>query len=227
MNYSKRINLLCSLLIPSKTFADVGCDHGYCSQYVLENGLCDRVIISDVSKGSLDKAKQLLASYIEEGKVTAVLGDGFFGVPKDTEQVLIAGMGGYEIIKILSHKKYGFMPKNFLFQPMHDGAALRRYIIENGGVIEKDFTFVDGRKYYDVIVGSKGVEGEKQAYSEAQILFGKDNLLSRTEPFLRLLKKEVEKVEGYLQNPALGEESKQELLQRKELLIRVIDDEIK
>ena len=226
MNYGKRINLLCSLLKKTATFADVGCDHGYCSQYVLEKGLCEKVIVSDVSKGSLEKAKTLLAPYMQAGKVTAVLGDGFFGIPKDTEQVLIAGMGGYEIIKILSHSKYGFMPKNFLFQPMHDTAALRRYILDNGGCLQKDFTFVDGRKYYDVLVGGKA-EGKPQPYTEAQILFGKDNLLVRPKEFLALIEKEMEKVEGYLQKPALSEESRAELQRRKEWLEKVINDEIK
>mgnify|MGYP003307993812 CR=1 FL=1 len=41
MSYGKRIDTLCSLLDKVETFADVGCDHGYCSEYMLKNGLCD------------------------------------------------------------------------------------------------------------------------------------------------------------------------------------------
>ena len=227
MSYGKRINLICSLLKSTSTFADVGCDHGYCSHYVLEKGLCDRVIASDVSRGSLEKAERLLADYIREGKVTTVLGDGFYGVPKDTEQVLIAGMGGYEIIQILSHKTYGFLPKNFVFQPMHDTAKLREYLLENGGYIERDFTFFDGRKYYDVLVGRRAEEGEKQAYTPAQILFGKENILLRPTAFLAWMKREIEKIEGYVKTPSLSEESRQELRKRQALLKGVIDDEIK
>ena len=37
MAYSKRIETLCSLLGKAKTFADVGCDHGFCSEYMLKN----------------------------------------------------------------------------------------------------------------------------------------------------------------------------------------------
>ena len=55
MGYSKRIDMLCSLLERANTFADVGCDHGYCSEYMLKNGLCERAILSDISKGSLQK----------------------------------------------------------------------------------------------------------------------------------------------------------------------------
>ena len=41
MSYGKRIDTLCSLLEKTDTFADVGCDHGYCSEYMLKNELCD------------------------------------------------------------------------------------------------------------------------------------------------------------------------------------------
>ena len=115
MGYGKRIDTLCSLLLPAKTFADVGCDHGYCSEYMLKNSLCEKAILSDISKGSLKKAETLLFRYIEEGRAEAVLGDGFCGVPKTTDEVLIAGMGGHEIVDILSDEKYGFLPERFVF----------------------------------------------------------------------------------------------------------------
>lgn len=226
MHYGKRIDTLCSLLKKTPTFADVGCDHGYCSQYVLAENLCERVIFSDVSQGSLEKAKKLLAPYVRAGRATAVLGNGFFGVPKDVAQVLIAGMGGYEIIQILSHPKYGFLPENFLFQPMHDSASLRRYVLANGGILERDFTFVDGRKYYDVLLGRKARDGEVQTYTEGQLLFGRENLLNRPAEFLSRTERELKNLDKYMVAPRLSEESRLRLLQRKRLLEKVLKDEL-
>ena len=37
MGYTKRIRTLCSLLEKTDVFADVGCDHGYCTEYMLKN----------------------------------------------------------------------------------------------------------------------------------------------------------------------------------------------
>lgn len=218
MGYGKRIDTLCSLLEPARSFADVGCDHGYCSEYMLKNGLCERVIFSDVSKGSLAKAQLLLQAFVDEGMAKGVLGDGFFGVPKDTEEVLIAGMGGSEIISILSHKKYGFMPKRFVLQPMHDSEKLRRYLLENGGYIERDFTFEDG-KFYDVLVGGKADEAHQtKAYSECEYEFGRENLETLPTAFIKRTKKQIANVEKYLKIPSLQEESKQELLAKKRRL---------
>lgn len=227
MGYGKRIDTLCLLLRPAKVFADVGCDHGYCSEYMLKNGLCEYAILSDVSKGSLAKAEKLLAPYIRGGKAESVLGDGFYGVPNTVDEVLIAGMGGSEIVHILSHEKHGFMPKRFVFQPMHDSEKLRRYLLENGGYIERDYTFEDG-KYYEVIVGGR-VEsaGQVRDYTDAELEFGKDNLLEMPKAFTDRLKKLIANTKRYLQQPSLQEESKRELEQKLERLQGVLRGEIK
>ncbi len=229
MGYGKRIDTLCSLLKKTDVFADVGCDHGYCSEYMLKNGLCDKAILSDISKGSLAKAEKLLAPYIRAGKAVSVLGDGFFGVPDTVGEVLIAGMGGAEIISILSDKKRGFMPKRFVFQPMHDAEKLRRYILENGGYIDRDFTFEDG-KFYEVICGGSAKERGQvclEAYTDAEYEFGKDNLREYPEAFTKRLNKLLDNIDKYLQQPNLQESSRAELLERKERLKGVLSREIK
>ena len=225
MSYGKRIDTLCSFLRKAESFADVGCDHGYCSEFVLTKGLCDKVIFSDVSRGSLQKAQTLLARFVKEGRAIGVLGDGFYGVPKDTEEVLIAGMGGSEIVSILSDKKYGFIPRYFVFQPMHDSEKLRRYLIEKGAKINRDFTFEDG-KFYDLIVGEFG-NGEKQAYTDAEYEFGKENLSAMPQAFKNRTEKQIKNIDKYLLQPSLQEESKAELLQRQAKLKGVLSGEIK
>lgn len=226
MGYGKRIDTLCSLLKKTTTFADVGCDHGYCSEYMLKNGLCEFAILSDISKGSLQKAKTLLSGYIESGKAKAVLGNGFFGVPKDTQEVLIAGMGGEEIVEILSHETYGFMPETFVFQPMLNPDKLRFYILENGGYIERDFTFEGGGKYYDVIVGRKRKDEKKQSYTAMELEFGYDNIRERGEAFLARTARKLKDVQGFLQNENLQEKSREELLFRQERLQKVLNNEV-
>ncbi len=210
----KRIDRLCSFLSPAKTFADVGCDHGYASEYMLKNGLCEKAVLSDISQGSLQKAKDLLKEYLENGKAVAVCGDGFFGVPSDTEEVMIAGMGGFEIVGILSDRKYGFMPKRFLFQPMKDGALLREYVLKNGGYIERDLTFFADGKFYDVIVGRRLKKEEvPQTYSETELAFGKENVRCRPSDFLKLLDKKIAETEEYLTR-GVSEKSKAELMEK-------------
>ena len=57
MKNTRRLRVLCGELRPCARFADVGCDHGYCTQYMLERNLCRTAVISDISAGSLHKAE--------------------------------------------------------------------------------------------------------------------------------------------------------------------------
>lgn len=227
MANTERIKILCAHLTPAKTFADVGCDHGYMSEYMLKNGLCEKLYFSDVSKGSLEKAKRRLAAYVAEGKATGVLGDGFFGVPKDTEEVLIAGMGGSEIVDILSHGKYGFLPERFVFQPMLDSEKLRRYLIANGAVLERDYTFESDGKPYDCIVGRRrGKREAAQEYTRGEYAFGYENMKERSAAFIKRLQEKLARVEKYLCGENLSETSRGELTARRDFLRGVISGEI-
>lgn len=216
---------MCGLLRRADTFADVGCDHGYLSEYMLENGLCEKAILSDISAGSLKKAEKLLEKYIRSGKAVAVCGDGFYGVPKDVDEVVVAGMGGFEIVQILSDERYGFLPKRFLFQPMKDGKLLRSFILENGGYIERDFTFFAEGKFYDVICGRTLFEGEqRQKYTQTEAEFGRENVQNRPPDFLKQMQKTASEIEAYLLR-GVGEHSRETLTARLKKIKGVIGGE--
>ncbi len=162
-----RIEKLCRYLDYCTTFADVGCDHGYCTWYMLENGMCESAVISDISAQSLNKAENLLKSYIQKGVVTSVCADGLEGVNKDVNQVLIAGMGGEEIISILEKS---FIPENFVLQPMKNVRAVREFLLEKGAAISVDEPFEFGGKFYYVIKGKN--RGKSSIYGGQQLDFG-------------------------------------------------------
>lgn len=220
--YSQRIRTLCSLLSPAESFADIGCDHGYCSEYVLQNGLCSHVTVTDVSAECLKKAEILLKEYVESGACKPLCTDGLKSVDKNTDLVLIAGMGGMEITHILTAEE-GFIPKRFVLQPMRDSQTVRKLLIERGARIDRDFTFFDG-KFYDVITGER--EGGTPSYTEAELAFGRENLQRRYEAFLNFIQAEIRKKEAVLTRP-LGEKSREEAEAKLKYLRGVLSGEIK
>lgn len=193
-----RIEKICSYIDDCKTFIDVGCDHGYCTQYALKNGKCQNAIVTDVSPKCLAKAENLLAEYINDGRCKSVCCDGLTGVEAGDELVLIAGMGGMEIIKILSE---GFIPNRFILQPMKNAEKLRLFLIENGCKICVDDIFYDG-KYYFIIKGERF--GGTVGYDSNRLKFGRDSL--QNPIFSDYAKEEVAKLESYGQQSALAEQ---------------------
>lgn len=146
-----RIEQLCSFLDSCNTFADVACDHGYCAKYMLDSGFCNSAVISDISEKSLSKAQTLLSGYIENGLCRSVCCDGLEKI-EDADEVLIAGIGGEEILKILQN---AYIPEKFVFQPMKNVKELRAYLLEKSCHITADDVFTDGKKYYFVIKGTR------------------------------------------------------------------------
>lgn len=157
-------------------FADVGCDHGIIAYNMLKLGKCQKVVISDVSSKSLKKAEKLLEQYLNSGKAVSVVADGLNGLPQ-TECVLIAGLGGEEIIKILSAAP--FFPQKLVLQPMKNSEKLRMFLIDKGYSIKKDYVFREGYMFYDLIVCERG----KDVLTEEEIKFGRTNVRERGRAF--------------------------------------------
>jgi len=160
--------------------ADVGCDHGIVSYYLLKNGVCKKAILTDISKKSLDKAKRLIG-----GKFDAefLLGDGLEVLNGlEIDVCLICGMGGMEIKDILS-KNFAKI-KKFILQPMTNITELRGFLVNNNFNIERDYLIFDKKRFYDIIVVTKG----KCGLTEEQLYFGKDNLEKLAPEFIGYLK---------------------------------------
>lgn len=188
---AKRTDVLCGYLDKCATLADIGCDHGYCTLAALKAHKCERAIVTDISEKCLAKAQKLLSRYIDEGKVAALCTDGLKGIDEDVSQVLIAGMGGMEIIRIF---RESFIPKKFVLQPMRNCRELREFLLGNGCRFRADDIFRCKDKYYFVICGERG--GGESAYSEKQLQFGRDSL---SDPiFQDYLKQEIARKEARL-----------------------------
>ena len=117
---SNRISTICSL-VDKKIIAEIGADHGYITLNLFQNAKIDFAFLTDISDNSLQKARDNFSQSNFSNNVMFLVGDGlkvFENIQKENnckkpEQIIIAGMGGNEIIKILQNNKYSF--ENFKF----------------------------------------------------------------------------------------------------------------
>lgn len=211
MKRTKRLQTVCGQLSPCDTLADVGCDHGYCTLYALERGLCRRAVISDISQSSLHKAEELLSAYIAEGRVESVCCAGLSQVSRRCDQVLIAGMGGEEIVKILES---GFLPANLVLQPMKNTEKVRAFLLGKGYCLVRDFLFYDGPKHYDLLRAERGAP--PRSYGSLELEFGNDNIHAPSPDFERFLRGEIENARARLGKAEASRAALQERLRRLE-----------
>ncbi len=200
----ERIIEIVKAIKPVKVLADVGCDHGYVTKLAISENKSEKYIISDVSEKCLNKAKKLLAEEIDGGKVTGVVSDGFKGI-EFCDEAVIAGMGGEEIISILTNSS--FHPQTLVLQPMKNSPKLRRFLIENGYKIITDYTFSCGRKFYDLIVAEIG----EDTLSPEEEEFGRTNIEVRGKAFTDDLKIKIKKLSGYIKRDNISESERERL----------------
>lgn len=150
MELGKRLTKVADLIMPAETLADVGCDHGYLSVYLVENERCRRVIAMDINKGPLQKAKENIERFGYGDYIETRLSDGIAKLKKDeAEGFVCAGMGGPLALQILWNDRDKIQNmKQIVLQPQSELWLVRRTLKEWGFLIEKEDIELEDGKYY-------------------------------------------------------------------------------
>lgn len=110
MILDERLSLAAALYEPCELGADIGTDHGLLPCHLLETGICQRMILADVSPKALWHAEaQVHAQHLEE-RAHLICADGLDALTEPCGCVSIMGMGGETIADILRrgrHKLHG------------------------------------------------------------------------------------------------------------------------
>lgn len=168
--------------------ADVGCDHGKLSYYLVSTDRASSVIATDISEGSLKKARELAYDNGATELIETRLGDGLSVIAdREVDTVVIAGLGGDVISGILAGAREGNKHfAHFVLSPNTHPEKVRRDLVNSHHKIVYDDTVECGGKRYTVI---KTEEGE-DALDELQILFGA--FYANSEKFAEYARQELE-----------------------------------
>ncbi len=130
--------------------ADVGCDHGYVSIYLVQRGIAERAIAMDVRSGPLSAAGRNIESFGLMEKVNTRLSDGISLLsPGEADALVIAGMGGKLMISILERKDLSALGiRTAILQPQSDIPEFCRYLRDKGYFIEDERIILEDGKYY-------------------------------------------------------------------------------
>lgn len=158
MELSNRLLEIVKFVPKNSSVADIGTDHGYIPVHLVQNHISKKVVASDISPGSLDKTIEYVNHLNLNDKISPKLGDGLDVLePNEVDTLIIAGMGGILISKILeNNKEISETIENFIFQPMVASNELRQYLVNNGYSIVDESLAKEGRKFYEIIFVKRG-----------------------------------------------------------------------
>ncbi len=145
---------LCAKFVSGKGVAvDVGTDHAYLAVHLILCGKCRHVIACDLREGPLQSAKKHIQSEGLEDKIQTILSNGLDNIPPNgVTDIIIAGMGGELIAKIISRAEWIRKNKiNLILQPMTKESDLRKYLYENGFRIKCEKAVRSEQFIYSVI----------------------------------------------------------------------------
>ncbi len=147
---SKRLQAVADLVTEGSRVCDVGTDHGYIPIYLVGIHKIPSALAMDVNEGPLLRAKEHIAAQNMTDAVSTRRSDGLKALlPGEADSVVIAGMGGGLMIRILEEgaEKLATV-RELILQPQSDIALVREYIRTHGfTIVAQDMVYEDG-KYY-------------------------------------------------------------------------------
>lgn len=176
---NRRLMMAAEEVRAGKKLVDIGTDHAYLPSYLIENNVSPSAVAADIGKGPLKNAEKIICtSDLLREKIELRLSDGLKEIAADeAEDIVIAGMGGILISRILSNTPWiKDESKRLILQPMSHAEDVRKFLCENGFEILKEKACKDGGHRYILIVAeyrNKKNDKDEAFYYKGLIQFDK------------------------------------------------------
>ncbi|MCM1056352.1 MAG: class I SAM-dependent methyltransferase [Firmicutes bacterium] len=170
---SKRLQMLADMVTRGNTVADVGCDHGFLSVYLVQNKISPHALAMDVREGPLGAAREHIESSGLNTYIETRLSDGLKKLKTGEARTLIcAGMGGRLMERILGNDiEKARSIQELILQPQSEIPQFRCFLRREGFRIQaEDGVYEEGKYYFAmkaVYIGETENIPEKGVCAEA------------------------------------------------------------
>ncbi|MDA8334552.1 MAG: class I SAM-dependent methyltransferase [Peptococcaceae bacterium] len=153
-----RLKQVASLVPRGTVVADIGTDHALLPMYLVREGVCPRVIATEVADGPLRLAGANLASFPWRERVELRRGDGLSVLaPGEADAVVLAGMGGNTMRAMLTAAPAVLAAGPLLIlQPMNGERRLRQWLYEHDRYIVAERLVRERGRLYVVMAAVPG-----------------------------------------------------------------------
>lgn len=163
---TERLQCLADQIEQNETMADIGTDHGFLPIYLWENEISPKVIMADISAGSLEKARCNCEELYPGQKFDLRLGNGIQILENgEVDAVVIAGMGGKLMTQILEENMEKTRSiKKLVLQPRNGQGKLRYWLVKNNFSIVKESLVREGKYICEIITAVPELVDNKLSY---------------------------------------------------------------
>ena len=151
---NKRLETIADMVRNGRGLIDVGTDHGYLPVWLARRGYTGFLYASDINASPLASARKTAREALVEDRIEFLLCDGLDGCPPGKiDTIVIAGMGGDLICRILDRAEWCLNEAyTLILQPMTKAEVLRYWLVNNGFSLLEERIVRDGGKLYQVIL---------------------------------------------------------------------------
>lgn len=154
-----RLSAIADLVRLDRRICDVGTDHALLPCLLYRRGARD-VIACDVNDGPLEAARAAVLREGAQDVIRVMKSDGLRGVPPCGD-VVVAGMGGELIARIVTECRFLTDDTRFILQPMTRAETLRRELYRGGfEILLENGASAGGRVYTVLLVRHTGRSAE-------------------------------------------------------------------
>ena len=221
---SQRLQAVADMVSVGNRVCDVGCDHGFVSIYLVEQGISPGVLAMDVRKGPLSAATEHVSERGLTSCIETRLSDGLHNYNiGEADTLVCAGMGGRLMQRILSDerdKTDSF--REMVLQPQSELEEFRRFLYQQGYHITEENMIEEDGKFYPLMLVKKS-EQTAPVPDRIACRYGPLLLRNQSQVLLRFLKRQ-ERIYGEilesLQRQGLSDVKRQQRFAEIEQLLR-------
>ncbi|MFZ9139769.1 MAG: tRNA (adenine(22)-N(1))-methyltransferase [Bacilli bacterium] len=180
---SQRLQTIASMCPAHGSLVDIGSDHGLLPRMLLKQGFASRLYATELSQDSF----QNLTSQCAELPIHLYQADGLSELPGDIKTIVITGMGGQLIHRILDEgQDHLDHVQTIILGPQRDQGMVREWLMHHHWKIVDEQIVMEGEKAYPLMKAEKG----QMVLDPIQLAYGPINIQKRDADFLTWLRLE-------------------------------------
>ena len=215
---SKRLQAIHDML-PKGVTADVGSDHGKLMIALFKSGKVTKGYAIENKKGPYQR---LVKALEKEGLIDDIIplfSDGIEDLPPEVKNIVLAGMGGDLIIKILKKHPEKLKLVSTIIVDAHGAVAkVREEISQMGYIIADEKMVKEDDKFYEII---KFIRADIAIYTNEDIEFGPILRNEKSATFKEKYSERIAEIDNLLLKD-LPKERIQELLNEKHRIEHIL-----